>query len=970
MMTPERWKEIKAVLGQALELEPSQRAAYMDQAGAKDPSLRAEVDRLLAADQNAGDFFCETMTQLVAGPESGVGIPSRIGQRIGAYKIVEAIGEGGMGTVYRAVRDDAQYKKEVAIKLIHTGQDSAFILSRFRNERQILASLDHPNIARLLDGGTTDDGAPYFVMELIEGQAVDEYCDHRRLSTRDRLRVFLQICAAVQFAHQRLVIHRDIKPGNILVGADGAPKLLDFGIAKLLDTAAGGEDATMTVFRALTPGYASPEQIKGEPITTASDVYSLGVVLYELMTGRSPYKVTSRAPHELARAVCETEPERPSTVMAKGIVEGETFLPETSASAKAVRRGSAGKLRRDLRGDLDNIVLMALRKEPERRYPSVEQFAEDIRRHLSNLPVVASKSTISYRTGKFVSRHKAGVLAAVIVGLTVIAGIVATLREARIARQQAAIAQTERARAQSRFDDVRKLANSLIFEVHDSIVNLPGSTPARKLIMERAVEYLDSLAKDATGDVGLQRDLAWAYHRIGQVQGDSSQGNVGQHDAMLTSMNKAVSLFEHVAKANPNSPIDQLNAAFAHRLLGTLAPQPGERRDQIEQAMSITGALLKSNPDNPKIKSERAIEFTVLAQLQDADGEISGAVESFRASVALRTNLIAANPDYPGAKIGLATAQTQSAIELAQGGWRKEALELNAEGISLFESVVAKEKNNARASRGLSASLYNRGEILMANEDYNEALENYQKALVLVKPLALQDPQNTMLSIDLAGNTINVGKALFAMGRTRQGLPMIEQGIRVLDQQAKTNPSDAAEPTAASYVWQGDAWMELGRVQDAIASYRKAISLWESQLAEAPESPSQCRLANTYTKLGNALTKTDNSKEASAAYEKALGIVEPMKLHDAPTLRAAYVLADTYFGLGNLAKKAAENPHSDRTERIGQWQQARSWYLKSHQAWQQIPRPGFLNPEGFRCGNRNLANSALAEVEASLNRIQ
>ena len=1005
-MTPERWQQIKTVLAHALELEAAQRSAYLDEASAGDAALRAEVEQLLGAeDITRKDFLGEaTATRLASvarfasSPDSGLldsgpdlnfesspdstvdsradsrldsssdsSVDGRIGQRIGPYRIVEGIGEGGMGAVYRAVRDDDEYQKQVAIKLIQAGKDSAFVVSRFRNERQILASLDHPNIARLLDGGTTSDGAPYVVMELIEGEPIDDYCDHHRLPTSERLRIFLQVCAAVQFAHQRLIIHRDIKPGNILVGADGVPKLLDFGIAKLLDPE-GGEDATMTVLRALTPGYASPEQIKGGTITTASDVYSLGVVLYELLTGHSPYRIANQALHELARAVCETDPERPSTVVTRTVTfgHGAAQTQITPASTSMVRDGTPEKLQRGLRGDLDNIVLMALRKEPELRYASVEQFAEDIRRHLTHRPVTATRGTIAYRAGKFVARHKAGVLASAVVAVTLIGGIVATVQEAQIARRQAAIAQAERARAQRRFDDVRKLANSLIFEVHDSIRDLPGSTPARKLITDRAVQYLDSLAKDASGDSGLQRDLAWAYHRIGQVQGDTNQGNLGETDAMLASMNKAVALFEEVAKANPNNPIDQLDVAFANRLLGTIAPTPEERRRHIDQALAITAGLLKTGADDPKLMSERSLELPVLASLQDAAGDAPAALESYRQGMAMKKELLARHPEYPHVKQGLGNITALTSVELAELGSRKEALQLNSDAIAVYESLLASEKDNARAARELAAAHYSRANILMAEKDFAGALENYRKALSIVKPLKERDPENVMLRVDFGGGTFNVGKALVAMGRVNEGLPLIEEGIRELEREFNTDAADAPPTAAAAYVWKGEALMKTGKFSDAVASDRKGISILEGASRSAgPLSPVARDVAAPYVKLGDVLASAGKAQEAEEAYRKALAIAEPLS-GSSPHPRVAYVLADAYFGLGELARKAAQQSRANPDERLRQWRQARDWYQKSEAAWRHVENPGFVNGDGFECGSPARVRAAHAAADAAL----
>jgi eukaryotic-like serine/threonine-protein kinase len=314
-MNPERWRQVRDVLDQAIAVPDAERPALLDHACGSDSELRDEVESLLHSHQQAGSVFLRKPAVDLNIPMSESGdIGSRIGRRVGVYRLLEQIGEGGMGEVYRAERADGQYDKQVAIKFVRVGLDTASVLKRFRQERQVLASLDHPNIARLLDGGTTNEGIPYLVMELIEGIPIDRYCDAQKLNITERLRLFLQVCSAVQYAHQRLVIHRDIKPGNIMVTKQGVPKLLDFGIAKILDPSDSSQN---TIANPMTPEYASPEQIRGEPITTASDVYSLGVVLYRLLTGGSPYPANTRAPHEFARSICEHEPERPSVVISR-----------------------------------------------------------------------------------------------------------------------------------------------------------------------------------------------------------------------------------------------------------------------------------------------------------------------------------------------------------------------------------------------------------------------------------------------------------------------------------------------------------------------------------------------------------------------------------------------------------------------------------------------------------------------------
>jgi len=414
-MSPERWKQVEELFGRAIDLPHEARAQFLKDACGADAELCAEVENLLASDEAAGEFIeapafdvrqVTAIEQQVAEEAAPM-----TGRRIGSYRVVREIGRGGMGAVYLAVRADDEFHRRVAIKLVRRGMDTDFILKRFRNERQILASLDHPNIALLLDGGTTDDGLPYFVMEYIQGLPVDRYCDNARLSLVERLRLFRQVAAAVHYAHQSRVIHRDIKPSNILVCADGTPKLLDFGIAKLLNPELSGDtiDPTLTAMRMMTPKYASPEQLRGEPATPLSDLYSLGVLLYELLTGHHPFRLDRRPPHEIARLICEEDPEVPSTAV--GRVEaleapdepGHT-LTITPELVSRYRSASAETLRRELSRGLDQIVMKAMRKEPAARYQSVEEFSEDIRRYLDGAPVAAPAFFTSPGRGREASR--------------------------------------------------------------------------------------------------------------------------------------------------------------------------------------------------------------------------------------------------------------------------------------------------------------------------------------------------------------------------------------------------------------------------------------------------------------------------------------------------------------------------------------------------------------------------------------
>ncbi|HHK40971.1 MAG TPA: serine/threonine protein kinase, partial [Planctomycetaceae bacterium] len=521
-MDPERWNRIKELFEAAAELAPEDRAAYLARACGDDAPLRSEVESLLASSDAAEDFLAEAAPIFDPGAIARWFSSDCIGGKVGPYRIVERIDEGGMGAVFLAERADGAFQSRVAIKFIRFGLESENAIARFEIERQALARLDHPGVARLLDGGTTREGAPYLVMEYIDGDPIDVYCDQRCLSVRERLRLFLQVCDAVAAAHRQLIVHRDIKPGNILVTATGQVKLLDFGVAKLLSP----EDVTThhvtrPTQRFFTPLFASPEQLRGEPVTTASDVYSLGMLLYVLLAGIHPFAHGGRTGPELERALCEETPPKPSTAL-RHVSDGST-TEDVSLSEEeiAVQRGTRpAVLRRILAGDLDRIVMMAIRKEPHRRYSSVEQFAEDIERFLAGQPVTATRASWTYLAQKWVVRHRVAAVAGLALAVAISGGIAGTLWEAQRARRHEQV-------ARQRFDDVRKLANAFLFEFDTSIRDLPGATKARHLVVERALEYLKRLQVEAEDDPGLRLEIATAYLRVGDVQGNPYYPNLG-----------------------------------------------------------------------------------------------------------------------------------------------------------------------------------------------------------------------------------------------------------------------------------------------------------------------------------------------------------------------------------------------------------------------------------------------------------
>jgi tetratricopeptide (TPR) repeat protein len=762
-MNPERWQHLKALFADAMAVEASHRDAWLDEHCAGDADLRAELASLLAAHDRESAVVDQPATAYVTGGAYAAGTLQWIGQRLGPYEITALLGHGGMGEVYRARRVDAEYDKEVAIKLVPAGYQAEFVLQRLRTERQILATLEHPNIARLIDGGASEQGIPYLVMELVEGIPIDQYC--AGLPLEKRLDLFREACGAVSYAHQRLVVHRDLKPTNILVTADGHVKLLDFGIAKLLRPSASDltQPPAATVMQTFTPGFASPEQVLGQPITTASDVYSLGVLLYLLLTGRSPYRGKLDATQDAIREICESEPLAPSV---------------------ALKASSPGAPR--LSQDLDAICLRALRKEPGKRYPSVEHFSEDVRRYLRGLPVGARGDQFSYRAGKFLRRYRLEAGAAGLVLLTLIGGTAFSLREARIADAQ-------RMRAEKHFQSVRKLADTFMFKVHDAIATLPGAVEARGLLVETALEYLNTLAPEAGDDRSLQLDLAKAYSKVADYQGRANATNAGKQQEAIASYGKSIELAQRVVTAEPDNLDAQAVLGMGLRSQGRLLLMIGETQgalDSSARAVTIFERLAKLQP-GPASSRNLVRAYQLQGPVLDITGDEAGAHAIMRKAIALMEEVHQRFPSDPEITRQLSVTYSMYAVTLL-GPVRDEAAidELIA---VLTKAMAASEKSmqafptaNVDAIRTLMADHSNLTNALNLKPNFREAYAHCERARELARLLSA-DAKDAQTSLDRAMLETNCARALRGMNEHAKAERLTEEIYAMLERIEKEN---------------------------------------------------------------------------------------------------------------------------------------------------------------------------------------
>jgi eukaryotic-like serine/threonine-protein kinase len=780
--TPGRLQQIRSVFEDLLERAPAERAALLAEACGDDDELRLEVSSLLSAYEEAGDDWEPAASLLVPGlfGEAECGM---VGRRIGPYEIVRRIAAGGMGAVYEGVRADQQYRKQVAIKFLRPGHDGELAIRRFRYERQILANLDHPNIAGLLDGGVTAEGQPYFVMEYVAGEPITRWCDERALPVHERVGLMRQVCAAVQHAHRNLVVHRDLKPSNILVTADGTVKLLDFGIARLLREPEGPEQLPPTrgATRALTPEYASPEHLRGQPIGTASDVYSLGVILFELLAGRHPFRLGELLLAEIEQVVCEAPPPKPSRA-----VDG----------ALAARLGprAVARLRAALAGDLDSIVLMALRKEPERRYASAQHLSDDLQRYLDGMPVRARTGSRAYELRKLIGRHRVAAVAALLILLSLGGGTVATAVQAR--RADAA-----RALAEQRFRDMRGLTNAMLFDVHDAIAGLPGATPARVLIVERGLTYLDRLYRQSGHDPELLREMADAYLKLGMVQGYPNAPNLGDLAGARESLSRALALARASVDRDAGDERARRLLALAHEKLGDVEAWTGDVVDGVEHArlaLANWQQLGRSRPAEVAAQLPVAVSLLKLGDLLGHPsfpnlGDRRGAIEQYTSALALLHRLGPGGDDGPLVQRRIGTLHERVGTMLQLEGRHADALDEFERSRTIREALARELPADVNVLRDVGVAEEKICGVHLDRNDPAAALLHCRQALGIYDRLHSLDPGDANSVSTLAHGHRMVSRVLAASGDPGGALEELEHSshffARLVERDANNSPA-------------------------------------------------------------------------------------------------------------------------------------------------------------------------------------
>jgi len=819
-LDPERWQEVERLFAASADFDADSRRDLLDRE-CSDLEVRREVERLLAHDAGSTGRVSQPIREAMASAPG----PRR--ERIGPYRILREIGRGGMGTVHLAVRDDEEYSKQVAIKLVPGGAEGDLLLQRFRVERQILATLEHPNVARLLDGGATDDGLPYLVMEYVDGEPIDAYCDRRSLGIEARLGIFRSVCAAVQYAHSNLVVHRDLKPANILVTADGTPKLLDFGIAKLLEVDAALEAPTRTVARLMTPEYASPEQVRGDAITTATDIYSLGVLLYELLTGRRPYRLASRQVGEVARAIAEQEPERPSTAVTRAPADTDPGGADTTAeSLSRARDLLPAELRRRLANDLDDIVLMALRKEPERRYASVALLSEDIRRHLEGLPVMARKDTWSYRTAKFTRRNPWGIAAAALIVLLIAGASVASLVQARRIAGERDRALAAEAAARTEAATALRVTDFLVelFESSDPDEARGREIPVREILDRGARRVRAEMQGEAEVQARLMATIASVY------------ASLGQHAAALPLAEAAL---EQRRRLHGEQAPD---VAKARTQVGGLQMYLGNREAAEREILAgLERQRLLLGPAHDDIVTS----LNILGSLREQQGHYDESIALHREALTMAKAL------HGDRHVLVGSSANSLGWALDQKGAYEESEKVQRENLAMRRELHGEDHP------AVASSLNNLGQLLANRGRYDEAEAMLRENLELCGRIHGEESYATAVALN------NLAYVLKEKGEPAAAEPLQERSLELTRKLfGPDNPQTLQRMNNLANLYH-----DQGKYEDAERIHRTLLAIHRRFAADR-----RPQLGDSLNNLANLLWDSGRFDEAEPLYREAIAL--------------------------------------------------------------------------------------------------
>ncbi len=889
----DRWTQIETIFQAAAELPPWQRDAFLDGQCRGDAELRAEVLSLLRFDTADEPPLLDAIH---AGMASALGEQPAAGQMLGPYRIEREIGRGGMSVVYLASRADGEFQKQVAVKLIKRGMDTTSVVERLRRERRILAALEHPSIARLLDGGTTPDGRPWIAMEYIDGLPIDRYCEERGLTVEERCQLMCKVCDAVAYAHRNLVVHRDLKPSNILIAADGNPKLLDFGIARMLseEEADGYEPLTRGPSLLLTPEYASPEQVRRSAVTTASDVYSLGVVFYEMLCGQRPYRLASTNWAEMERVVCLTEPRRPSSVES---------LP--------------ARTRRRLAGDIDNIVLKALRKDVARRYGLAEQLADDVRRHLEGRPVQARPDTLWYRGGKFLGRNRTAAAAAFVVTASLVTGAVIAERQAVAARE--------------RFEQLREFARSVLVDLHGQLSDIPGTAKARETLVAHVDDYLKRVAAQRPGDdAALATEFATTYLRLGEMQGTTPQ---------------ALASFENGRRLLEGNGADRsaANALVLARLrvrAGSVLIDLGKTEEGVESltAAERLASTASGKTWNAEAEQVKAFAEWRLARLYRMEYQVAEGERHARAAIAGGQEILRRGYRTQETYEVLTGARNVLAAVLRREGKWQQGLEVYQQVLADTEQRAKTEPDSAGLQRDLARSHQLLGDMVVRipGHDENHVLFHVRSAISIAERLAALDPWDKTAQSELAQYLSSGAETLREPFEWEEGMGYLRRALPILETLLKSEPSNGVFRLYAALTEadMGEFLARRGPSAQGVTWLRKGLADVTALAASDPSNTTYLlEVIKVQRWLADALTRAGDHAEALALARAGIDKSRPLAGATGTTPEAWRELPRAYAAMGDICRSARQPG------------EARRWYREAAAEWEKISAAGWHFPD-------------------------